>query len=60
MPLEELAPMKDEPQVGSPKSVIIGSALGATFGLAGIALCISYSKRTSKAQESVDEGMLDA
>jgi len=59
MPLEELAPLKDEPLAGSHKSIIIGGALGATLGLAGIALCVS-SKRRSKAQESLNDGMIDA
>jgi hypothetical protein len=60
--LEELAPMKDE-AAGSAiprNSIIIGSALGATVGLAGLALCVSYSKRSSKSRESLPEGMIDA
>jgi hypothetical protein len=57
--LQEHAPSNDS-SASSQKAVIVGSVLGASFGLAGIALCVSYSKRRSKAQEKGNEGMIYA
>jgi Ca2+/H+ antiporter len=60
MPLQELAPAKDEAAGSARKSVIIGSAIGATMGLAGLALCISVAKKRNHKEAEHFEGVLEA